>query len=208
MKFVAISDTHGQHRHLILPEGDVIIHAGDLSQRGTPGEIRDFLDWFAALPYRYRIFIAGNHDFYFEKAGEAELRDMIPAGVIYLCDSGVTLEGVRIWGSPVTPWFFDWAFNRQRGPDIARHWAMIPPQTDILIAHGPVYGQLDRTVKGEHVGCRDLLERVSELRPRIFLSGHIHEAYGQAEAAGTRYLNAAVLDETYRLRHAPLVFEL
>lgn len=111
MKFVAISDTHGMHHQLHVPDADVVIHAGDCCMHGSEEEALDFLDWFAALPHQYKIFIAGNHDFYFERTPADELYTKIPDNVIYLNDSGVTIEGVRIWGSPVQPWFFNWALT-------------------------------------------------------------------------------------------------
>lgn len=208
MKIVAISDTHGLHDRLELPPGDMILHAGDLSKRGEEREIVSFLDWFQSLDYRYKIFIAGNHDFFFEKASTESIAQLIPSEVIYLNDSGVTIEGIRIWGSPVTPTFFDWAFNRDRGAAISKHWELIPEGTDILMTHGPVAGILDKTIRGEHVGCADLLKKVQELKPTYYIGGHIHEAYGHEEQGGTHFLNPALLDHNYRLKNAPMVFEV
>lgn len=208
MKIVAISDTHGQHQRLVLPPGDVLLHAGDVSNRGAPAEVAGFLQWFAAQDYRYRIFIAGNHDFFFEQAAPDAIKAAIPEGVIYLNDSGTVIEGCRVWGSPVTPWYHDWAFNRQRGPDIRQHWDLIPADTDLLLVHGPVHGIQDRTVQGIHTGCEDLLHRVQEIRPRAFICGHIHEAYGTLQTPDTLFINASVLDERYRLVHPPVVFDL
>jgi predicted phosphohydrolase len=207
MQIVAISDTHGQHADLRLPPGDVLIHAGDVSGRGKESEIVDFLQWFAAQPHPHKIMIAGNHDFYFERESEERIRPIIPPNVTYLNDSGTTVNGLRIWGSPVSPWFFDWAFNRQRGADIQRHWNLIPADTDILITHGPVQGILDRTTRGEAVGCENLLATVQAIRPRYFICGHIHEAFGMVEKNGTTFINASVLDERYRLVNEPVVVE-
>lgn len=131
MKIVAISDTHGQHHKLQLPEGDVLIHAGDISNRGELHEIKDFLLWFDKQPFKTKIFIAGNHDFYFERHSEEEINNIIPDGITYLKDSGIEIEGIKIWGSPITPFFFNWAFNRNRGYEIARYWDLIPSDTDI-----------------------------------------------------------------------------
>ncbi len=122
MKFVAISDTHGQHYKLELPEADVLIHAGDISGIGLQSEVYDFLTWFSKQNYEYKIFIAGNHDFYFERVPEDEIKNMIPDNIIYLNDSGININGVQIWGSPVSPFFYNWAFNRHRGVDIKKHW--------------------------------------------------------------------------------------
>lgn len=126
MKFIVISDTHNKHESLFLPAGDILIHAGDVSMKGTEAEIIDFLEWFAIQDFEYKIFIAGNHDFYFEKQTNEHIQAVIPKGIIYLNDSGTTIKGLNIWGSPITPWFFNWAFNRHRGEPIRRHWDLIP----------------------------------------------------------------------------------
>ena len=91
MTFITISDTHGQHSNLDLPYGDVLIHAGDVSSRGTEYEIRSFLDWFERLDYKYKIFIAGNHDFFFEQEDVATIQSILPENVIYLNDSGANI---------------------------------------------------------------------------------------------------------------------
>lgn len=208
MKFVTISDTHTQHRAVTLPEGDVLLHAGDVSGRGTETEVKDFLKWFAQQPFEHKIFIAGNHDFFFEKHDADYIASLMPEGVTYLNDSETTINGIKIWGSPITPWFFDWAFNRQRGTDIAKHWALIPPDTDIIMTHGPVYGYLDRTTHGEKVGCADLRATVEQLQPKVCIGGHIHEGYGQIQTENTLFINASVLNVHYRMTNEPVVFEL
>ena len=206
MKFVAISDTHGQHVQLSLPQADAIIHAGDLSKRGTAQQVHDFLQWFSGLDYKYRIFIAGNHDFLFERLPAEQVNALLPDNVIYLNDNGIEIEGITIWGSPVQPWFHDWAFNRQRGADISKHWNLIPDDTNILITHGPAKGILDRTVYGQEVGCADLADAIDRSRPAVHICGHIHEAYGVVEGGQTRFINASVLDEDYRLTNLPIEF--
>lgn len=207
MKFVAISDTHGQHRSLELPKGDCLLHGGDVSKMGIGLEISNFLDWFAEQDFEYKIFIAGNHDFYFENANESEIKAIIPDNVIYLNDSGITLEGIHIWGSPVQPWFFDWAFNRQRGPEIDEHWQLIPDDTDILITHGPPHGILDLTARNDKAGCADLLKKTEMVQPKFHIFGHIHEAYGVEKVKETTFINASVLNLKYELVNAPVVFE-
>ncbi|MFM2394957.1 MAG: hypothetical protein RLZZ546_2940 [Bacteroidota bacterium] len=209
MKIVAISDTHLKHRKLHLPQADMIIHAGDVSSRGKESEIIDFLSWYEDLKnYKYKIFIAGNHDFYFENNIKEEIEKIIPPSVIYLNDSSVCIEGINIWGSPISPWFYDWAFNRQRGPEIKKHWDLIPQDTDMLITHGPVFGKLDRTVGGSHVGCEDLLNTILSIKPKIHICGHIHEGYGVNEGKFTTFINASVLDINYEIKNRPIVFEI
>ena len=105
MQITTISDTHGKHAQLNLSSGDVLLHAGDISSRGNRTEIEDFLNWFKVQNYKYKVFIAGNHDFFFERNSPTEIAALIPDNVIYLNDSGIEIEGLKIWGSPVSPWF-------------------------------------------------------------------------------------------------------
>lgn len=208
VKFVSISDTHCRHRNLKLPKGDVLIHAGDISYKGEKSEIIDFLDWFNEQNYQHKIFIAGNHDFYFESAKMAAIKRIIPDGIVYLNDSGTTIDSINIWGSPVTPWFYNWAFNKRRGAPIAKHWKLIPENTNVLIAHGPAFGILDLLINDQHVGCKDLLKRVLEIKPSVVVSGHIHESYGMEKRHGIKFINASLLNESYELVNKPVVFEL
>src|SRR5205085_7641472 len=131
LRIVAISDTHEQHEQIKLPAGDVLVCAGDISFNGRPQAIAGFNRWFAGQPHRFKILIAGNHDFLFE-ANNAAARGLLSEEIIYLEDSGYELDltpaaepPLKLWGSPVTPWFFDWAFNRHRGEPIRRHWERI-----------------------------------------------------------------------------------
>lgn len=207
MKLVLISDSHDQHAALHLPEGDVLIHAGDFSKRGTLEQVTDFVHWFAAQPHPHKIFIAGNHDFFCEQEPQ-RFSELVPDNCIYLNDSGTTLNNLNIWGSPIQPWFHDWAFNRQRGEEIRKHWDMIPDNTDILITHGPPFGIMDKLASGLVVGCEELLTAVQRVRPRIHLFGHIHEGYGVKEIDGTIFVNVAVLDHHYKMANDPIVLEL
>ena len=208
MKFVGIADTHSRHRAVSLPKGDVLIHGGDISYRGERMEVEDFLSWFAKQDFEYKIFIAGNHDFLFEKIKEKELEKMIPPEIIYLNDSGVKINGLNVWGSPITPKFFNWAFNRTRGEAIKKHWKLIPSNTDLLITHGPPYGILDQVVNESHVGCVDLLQTVKNVKPKIHFYGHIHESYGIRNSDQTKFINACQMNELYELVNKPVVFEL
>jgi Icc-related predicted phosphoesterase len=206
LRLVCISDTHNRHQKLALPPGDILVHAGDFSGRGRPDEIRAFDEWLASLPHRHKVVIAGNHDFLFEKS-PAEARALLRHAV-YLQDEGVELEGLRFWGSPWQPWFFDWAFNLQRGEPLREKWALIPPGTDVLVTHGPPLGHGDRTADGEAVGCADLLDAVRRLQPRLHVFGHIHEGYGSTLEGRTACHNVSTCDLGYRPVNAPVVVEL
>jgi len=215
MKITCISDTHNQHLHIPpdwLEGGDVLVHAGDVSGRGTLKEIEAFLEWFNEQPYTHKIFIAGNHDFWFEKTTGFVVNEMLQEkypNVKYLNDSGVEIDGVKFWGSPVQPWFYDWAFNRV-GTDICQHWDMIPLDTDVLITHGPMKGILDMTLRGVSTGCPYLLEKSAEMTNlKLFVCGHIHEAYGKFEFPdGGVFVNASTLNFNYNVQNKPIVVEI
>ena len=189
LTLVLMADTHGYHRHLVVPPGDLLIHAGDLTQLGSLEELAEANRFLASLPHRHKIVIAGNHDFCFERT-PAEARATLTAAT-YLQDEAVVVEGLKLYGSPWQPWFYDWAFNLPRGPALARKWALIPPDTDILVTHGPPYGIGDLTAGGERAGCEDLLKRVRELRPKLHVFGHIHEGAGVYRSGGTTFVNAS-----------------
>ena len=213
MKMTFISDTHGKHEHLtskaynnILGSGDVLVHAGDVSNVGKSHEIKSFLDWFSNTDYKHKIFIAGNHDFGFEQVQEIA-PEYKEKGVHYLFDSEVVIDGVKFYGSPWQPEFYDWAFNLPRGEKLAEKWAMIPGNTDVLITHGPAYGMLDWVPSGTQVGCQDLFHRIMEVQPKIHVCGHIHCAYGQKYFNGVEFLNAAILNERYMYENKPISLE-
>lgn len=182
----------------------MIIHAGDVSKRGSTYEIEDFLNWFKSLDFKHKIFIAGNHDFFFEEAIEYEIQKLIPKGVTYLNDSGVKINNLNIWGSPIQPWFHNWAFNKKRGEEIKSHWDLIPINTDILVTHGPPFEILDQTIRGESVGCKDLLDKVIIVKPKVHVFGHIHEGYGLLDLNDTKFINASVLDVSYNFTNLPV----
>lgn len=217
MKITCISDTHNQHLHIPpdwLEGGDVLVHAGDVSGRGTLKEIEAFLEWFNEQPYTHKIFIAGNHDFWFEKTTGFVVNEMLQEkypNVKYLNDSGVEIDGVKFWGSPVQPWFYDWAFNRV-GTDICEHWDMIPLDTDVLITHGgPKHiGSLNITTRGRSdVGCPYLYEKLNELKQlKLFVQGHIHEGRGTYTFADKQlFVNASLLNLQYELVNKPFVID-
>lgn len=194
-----LSDTHTQHEKMTLQGGNMLIHAGDVSSSGSAKEIMRFLTWFANQKYNYLILVPGNHDFGFEDTWKLYADECKRLHIHLLNDSGIELEGIKIWGSAVQPWFHDWAFNRKRGSDIKKHWDLIPSDTELLITHGPPFGILDATNSGEHVGCTDLLNKLLELQVKMHVFGHIHEGRGYEVNNNTLFVNASAVDERYRM---------
>lgn len=186
-RIVAIADTHNRHAQLDLPAGDVLIHAGDLTGRGTLRELEQVADWLRAQPHRHKVVVAGNHDFALQRQ-PAEAKALFH-GLHLLEDDEVGLDGLRIWGSPWQPWFHDWAFNLRRGPDLDEKWRLIPEGVDVLVTHGPPHGYGDVVYRGERVGCEDLTRHLDRVKPRLHLFGHIHEDKGTWQRGETRIVN-------------------
>lgn len=210
MKFVHASDIHMQFKDLELPDGDCLIISGDALNYGDTKELIKFNTWLGQIKHRYKhiIFVAGNHDRALERYPDA--RNLI-TNATYLQDEEVTIEGIRIYGSPWQPEFCNWAFNLPRGPEIKHKWDLIPEGIDILITHGPPKGVRDFVLRPngamESLGCQDLLEAVIRVKPKYHLFGHIHYANGVESLVGTTFINSAMCDERYNPRQPAHVFE-
>jgi predicted MPP superfamily phosphohydrolase len=133
----------------------------------------------------------------------------LAGGVFYLENSSIDIEGIKIWGSPITPSFgYGWAFNKDRGYDINEVWNTIPDGTDIVITHGPIHSYCDRTNReGLNVGCEQLYHRLNEIKPQLHFSGHIHEAYGYRHTNWGYAFNGCNCDLSYLVNNKPMAFE-
>jgi Icc-related predicted phosphoesterase len=203
VRLVCLSDTHNNPPKNI-PDGDILVHAGDLTMMGKFDEIARAGDWLRSLPHKHKVVICGNHDFLFER-DQYLGRHALGPDITYLQDSGATVAGLKFYGSPWTPRFFDWAFNAD--DEIGRHWFKIPEGIDVLITHGPPFGILDMTQRGVAAGCPQLARRILEVRPRLHVFGHIHESHGEAirDDGWTTYVNAS---NGSHAEHRPVVVDL
>jgi Icc-related predicted phosphoesterase len=182
VRLVCISDTH---THLLppseVPEGDILIHAGDLTNSGTAEELGQTLDWLRSLPHPHKVFIAGNHD-----TGLAHDDVRASLGVsrsggdlTYLDNEAVDIavrgRTVRLHGSAWTPQHGNFAFQYPRSGELARElWSGLEPGLDVLVTHGPPRGHVD----GLGYGCDALLDAVWRVKPRVMVCGHIHGGRG------------------------------
>lgn len=232
IRFVCISDTHGkiEGSKLHMPPGDVLLHAGDFTQKGHMNEIQKFNSYLGALPYKVKVVIAGNHDLTFDdNITEASLRTFgvqkstvesylserglksvkqMLTSAIYLEDSLVTVCGIKIYGAPWQPVFCDWGFNLNRGEDILKKWQTIPADLDILMTHGPPVGHGDLTGGNNNAGCVELLNTVQKrVKPKFHVFGHIHEGYGVTSDGYTTFINASTCTRRYLPTNAPIVFD-
>ena len=176
LKIWHFSDTHGFHDLLEIPEGiDMVIFSGDCSNPRDPynnePEVRAFIDWFGDLPIKHKIFVAGNHDTSIEK-GLVTKDDFDQNCIHYLENTSVEIEGLKIFGSPHTPQFGQWAFMKARNK-LDRIWGRaIPDDASIVVCHGPPRGVLDNVL--EFCGDKSLMNRIKEIEPILVLFGHIH----------------------------------
>lgn len=213
MRLILLSDTHTLHRVVKVPDGDVVIHCGDFSN-GDVVSAADFVMWFERLPHKRKILIAGNHDRLCETIPDVWRSILSHQGpsIIYLEGDSVEIKGIRFWGSPYTPEFFDWAFNVKRGL-LHEHWDKIPNNTDVLITHGPAYGILDipqTTIIGQkdHCGCKELSEAIKRVKPKLHAFGHIHYSYGMHAGKDTASANVSICGENYKPTRQPFIYDL
>ena len=217
-RITLISDTHTRHGliepKLDLPGGDFLLHAGDIMNSGyNKNDIKDFCHWFNLLEqYDSKIFIAGNHDRIFEDSPDAAKQIYYSYKWIdYLQDEWIEVDGIKIYGTPWQPEFYNWAFNLPKGgPGLMSKWEAIPEDTDILITHGPPQEILDASGPPYNeplLGCALLRERVDVIKPKIHVFGHIHGSYGYRFVNGTHFFNASILNEDYNYTNKPITFD-
>lgn len=208
MRIVPISDTHTYHRRIAVPEGDVLVCCGDITFRGELDVIKDFAQWMGEQPHAHKLCVFGNHELATEKGAAKRSRALAHlrrAGIHHLENSSIKIDGVKFWGSPYTPEFYQWAYQMKRGAQLADNWSQIPDDTNVLVLHSPAYGLLDRAPRGmgqfEHVGCEELRRvidsgRLTQLR--ALLCGHIHFDSGTLDHNGIQIVNAAICTESYQ----------
>lgn len=236
MRIICISDTHSLQdlmRHPI-PKGDVLIHSGDISNKGGEKDVTNFIHWFQNIEgFDTKIFIAGNHDFCFERVNQPHHKgdydwlhhlmspeNLSQSNVVYLEDEEFIIESpefskpIKFYGSPWQPNFYDWAFNLPRmGDKIKSKWQMIPDDVDVLITHGPpqeIRDFVSNWRQGDmNVGCELLrYELDNRIKPLLHVFGHIHGAYGAAYIKDTLYVNASTCTERYEPSNKPIIVDL
>lgn len=224
MRIVAVADTHTFTSDLHVPDGDVLVHAGDMGRRGDVDELRAVADWLRTLPHRHKVIIAGNHDWALAPClrsepvcqaclargasrcdpASLERGRALFADFVYLQDERTVIDGLAFYGSPWQPEFNDWAFNLPRGAALAEKWAAIPTGLDVLITHGPPMGIGDGWTLSGRAGCADLRTRVEAARPRLHLFGHIHQDGGVWQHGATTFANVT----TWECERAPTVIDI
>ena len=226
MKIVCLSDTHTMGPQVVVPDGDVLVHTGDHTFRGNYEETIGALRWLHSLPHKKKVIIAGNHDFYFDDNSpetfrncritkpvtKHELLEHFPS-IVYLEDESYELDGVKFYGSPWQPPFYDWAFNFRDDEHAREVWGKIPQDTQVLLTHAPPRGILDYCIGldgDDRAGDSELARVVGDSLPELKLHafGHLHEGYGIDHIGETTFVNASICTRGYEPTNAPVVIDL
>ncbi|KAF2432682.1 Metallo-dependent phosphatase [Tothia fuscella] len=191
VRVVCISDTH-THTWDDIPSGDILIHAGDLTNAGTIKELQHQINWIDSLPHKHKIAICGNHDTYLDTKSRKHLTEEERNGELnwksihYLQHTSTTLtlktpdygtRKINIYGAPQIPQCggenFAFQYNRDRDA-----WSnTVPDDTDILVTHTPP--RYHRDLFAPWMGCCYLLEEVWRVRPALHVFGHVHSGAGR-----------------------------
>jgi Icc-related predicted phosphoesterase len=219
LRIVCISDIHNRlFRPPTIPPGDVLVVAGDLCLNGDLKELEEVAEFLGTQPFSYIISIAGNHDFAFQEHPATAREVLRRRNIKYLEDQELVIGGIKFYGSPWTPTFFEWAFMKARGTEIRAMWDKIPHDTNVLITHGPPQGILDKTIIwGDMAGCEELRDVVVNHLPdlKLHVFGHIHEGYGTYSphmigrgGDNPIFVNASLCNEAYSPINPPIVVEI
>ena len=194
MKVICLSDTHERHHNINVPLGDIVVITGDIltinrhfSIDFSTDKLKNIAKWMKELPHQHKVFIGGNHDYVLEKIGASAIREIFE-GCVYLEDEEISLNGLKIWGTP---------YNRGSSDNSAfqsmpeERLEKIPENVDLLLTHGPVRSGV-----------------ILGLKPRVHVWGHIHNYYGVEEVGETLSVNASSVDGKYTQSHAPIVVDI
>jgi len=218
MKLVILSDNHSNY-DFEVPDGDVLIHAGDFSYMGRNEEIIEFTEWMKSQDkFDYRLWVPGNHEVGIEKNYQYYV-DFIEAESNSICihNKEIEIDGLKFMGTGNTPTFGRWAFMKD-DDQRKRYWEIAPDDIDVLVTHGPPFGLLDTIdVSGnsEKLGCIHLRKYIERVKPKLACWGHIHGSGGSVMPLkhwdgedDTMCVNASVLNEGYELVRQPIVIEV
>jgi len=203
-----LSDTHGLHNDIAIPACDILIFAGDFDIHSL-SDLEHANSWFGKQKAKYKIFVAGNHDTYFEKIPIFSIKDIFN-NVIYLQDEMIEIKGLKIYGSPYSPKFGEWSFMKPRGSEeLKQIWTKIPENLDILVTHCPPYGILDRNLYDESCGCEVLSREIMQKKPKNHIYGHLHLFGGQSiTQCNINFYNVSVLNEAYKLENKASIINI
>lgn len=196
MKIACISDTHQHHKKIIMPNCDMIIHAGDFTYHGELEEVQKFLKWYGQQKAKYKILVCGNHEKWISRQGDLLKKMCEDEGIQLLHNSHTIIGGLTIFGSPYSVRFGNWAYGLDE-TDLATIYDTISDTVDIVVTHGPAYDRLDWCPSGK-VGSTALAYRLDQLSDlKLHITGHIHESRGTILKNGVLTVNASICGIPY-----------
>jgi Icc-related predicted phosphoesterase len=213
MRACHISDCHDvyQDLNLLVPQDiDILFITGDMTYRGKESEMEVFMSDLIKLKRRINhiVCVFGNHEVGCQGREQEYKIKFASIGVVLLNHESIEINGIKIFGSPYTPEFFDWAFMYDP-KDAEAIWNLIPLDTQVLLTHGPAYKILDKCPNG-NVGCPTLREKVLSGLPvlKYHLFGHLHESYGTIETRGILFSNGSIMNGRYKFINKPFCFDM
>jgi len=205
LRLVLISDTHMQHRKLVMPKGDVLIHAGDFTNKGRVKDINEFDSWLGELDYAHKIVVFGNHDtetdsLAIRRDGRVAEETTLENGIVLKNDT-IVIEGLTVFGSPYTldPFKIDWwAHKADFEEEMEQYMNHMQEGVDIVVTHSPPYGIGDKGMDGTNCGSRAMRAKIDVVNPALHVFGHIHEGRGwymnkEDQQSSTLFVNASSL---------------
>eukprot|EP01080_Neovahlkampfia_damariscottae_P011162 gene11162-3983_t len=213
LRFVHISDTHNKTSsgNFKIPLGDVLLHTGDFTLKGSKEEVLEFNEWLGTLPHQYKIVICGNHEKCMDSEKDEKYKDnrkLLTNATHFLFDEMIDIHGLKIYGTPYQKQFHQMAFNIDDKEELEKKMNNIPDELDILMVHAPPKNKLDIHYKGENVGCEILEKIIKERKPKFCVFGHIHESVGILIEKETTFINSAICNRKYKPNNPSNIFDL
>lgn len=232
IKCMHISDTHEANIADIVitdlkdkakeKEGiDILFISGDMTYRGAYKKLKKVREQLTDLiQYGYVSDVAvtpGNHELSFQRADGYDnpvlARSCFQgnANIHLFLHEAKEIQGIKIFGSPWTPEFHNWAYN-YFWYEAENLWNQIPNNTQVLMTHGPpefIMDEVHEYMKVKYCGCPVLAKKIVNTPSiKYHLFGHIHEGYGTVEKQGTTYMNSSIMDGNYKPTNKPQYFTI
>jgi len=193
MRSIVISDIHAKMSTAELVNdvaaehnADNILILGDITNFGPSDVAADYISSLKRIAYA----IPGNCD-------PRDLPSRISKIAVDMHGRAVTIGNIKIAGlGGSNPTIFNTPFEISE-EEIMSSLDLICEGVTILMLHAPAFGHLDMIPSGARVGSGSVKKIVEKYKPKVVLSGHIHEARGIEHHDGTMFLNPGPAKDGY-----------